>query len=73
MTPDASLARLQPSRIRSFTIFTVLVVASISGAAVAQLTADPVPVSIGQPDTVIGTETPVDASADIPAPLAFED
>ncbi|NNF55164.1 MAG: hypothetical protein HKN03_12070 [Acidimicrobiales bacterium] len=73
MTPDASTARLQPSRIRSFTILTVLVVASISGAAVAQLTADPVPLSIGQPDTVIGTETPADASPGTPAPLAFND
>lgn len=39
-----------PSRIRSITIFVILVVASVSGAVVAQFTAsDPVPQSIGQP------------------------
>ena len=71
MTLDAPSARLQPSRIRSFTIVTVLVTASISGAAVAQLTADPVPLSIGQPDTALVAETPADGSALTPAPLAF--
>lgn len=39
-----------PSRIRSITIFVILVVASVSGAVVAQFTAsDPLPHSIGQP------------------------
>jgi len=56
----------QPSRLRSITIFAVLVVASISGAAFAQLTApEPMPESIGQPDTQLDI-TPAD-------PLAFGD
>ncbi len=39
----------------------------------AQLTADPVPLSIGQPDMAGVTEAPVDLSPVIPDPLAFDD
>ena len=62
MNQDAALQQKQPSRIRSITIFGVLVLASVSGAAFAQITAaDPIPDTLGQPDT-----------ADIsPSPLAF--
>ena len=60
---DAPL-QSQPSRIRSITIFGVLVLASISGAAFAQFTAaDPMPDSFSQPDTVQVN----------PDPLAFGD
>lgn len=65
---DSALEQLQPSRIRSITIFAVLVLSSISGAALAQLSrSDAIPDSIGQPDTgVLETET-----VWTPDPLAF--
>jgi hypothetical protein len=66
---DAAFKQTQSSRIRSVTIFAVLVMSSISGAAVAHLAgSDSVPDSIGQPDTWL-LETP---TIDSPDSMAFQ-
>jgi len=66
---DAASEQPGPSKIRSIVIFAVLVISSVSGAAVAQVSAtDTVPDSIGQPDTEV-----VEIEAEpTPDPLAFQ-
>ena len=71
MSTAATTPKPQPSRIGSITIFAVLVLASLSGAAVAQFTAgEAVPDSIGQPDNP-GLTVVVDPPTSAPDPIAF--
>lgn len=52
VNPNAALEQTRASRMGAITIFTVLMLSSISGAVFAQFTgADSVPDSIGQFDT----------------------
>ncbi|MFW2381400.1 MAG: hypothetical protein ACN4GZ_06530 [Acidimicrobiales bacterium] len=70
MNKDATLEQPQPSKVRSIVIFAVLVISSVSGAAVAQISApNSVPDSIGQPDTEV-LEIEVEP---VPDPLAFRE
>jgi hypothetical protein len=68
MDQDAAVEQPQPSRIRPITVFAVLVLSSISGAAFAQVSpSEPIPDSIGQPDTAV-LESEAIGTSD---PLAF--